>query len=156
MNWTTQARAQGPAIVILLVGMFMFWQATLLKVGTPSSPGPGLFPLGLSGALTVLGVALLLEGRGTTGDAAPATGATQMGYRSIAIVLGLVLALALTVETLGFVIAGAVLTCALLRLAGRDWRSTFIIGISASVLSYLLFDYALKVPLPRGLLDGLF
>ncbi|MHB1131426.1 MAG: tripartite tricarboxylate transporter TctB family protein [Chloroflexota bacterium] len=157
MLWTNQARTQAVAAsVLLLFGLFMLWQAFLLKVGTPNTPGPGFFPVILSVVLLLLSLGLVFQAR-ENGAAitAPSGGATSMHYREIAAVLGLVLLLALIIEPVGYVIGSAIVTCALLKMAGRTWRASLIIGLLATVLSFFLFDYALGVPLPKGVLDGL-
>lgn len=143
------------AVAILLFGLFMFWQATLLKIGTPSAPGPSFFTLGLSAVLAVLGAGLAFEARSAVASETPGADRPREGYLKITLVLGLLLVQALVFEPLGYLPSAALITCTLLRLAGRGWVSTLVIGLAATVVSHLLFSTALGVPLPRGILDGL-
>ncbi len=62
---------------------------------------------------------------------------------------------ALLFETLGFIIATAVVTVLIGRLFGGGWGKMIIGGIAMGVLFFLLFDRALDVVLPLGPLEFL-
>jgi putative tricarboxylic transport membrane protein len=141
------------ASVLLAFGLFAVWQASLLKVGSATSPGPGFFPLVLGIALALLAAALV--GQAWRAGAAPASVEPTSDYKTIAGVLVLILIASLLLEPVGYVPTMIVLTAALLKLAGRGWKATLVIAVVAAVASYLLFDRGLGVPLPQGLLDGL-
>jgi putative tricarboxylic transport membrane protein len=62
---------------------------------------------------------------------------------------------ALLFETLGFVIATALVTVLIGRLFGGGWVRMIIGGVAMGVLFFLLFDRALDVVLPLGPLEFL-
>ncbi|WP_323018907.1 tripartite tricarboxylate transporter TctB family protein [Castellaniella sp.] len=62
---------------------------------------------------------------------------------------------ALLFETLGFIIATAIITVVIGRLFGGPWIKMTIAGIVMGVLFFLLFDRALDVVLPLGPLEFL-
>jgi len=156
MTGTTQVRAQvAAAVALLLFGLFICWQSTQLKVGSPTSPGPGLFPLGLGCTLSILAIVLIVQARMGSATKAPSEDESPADYRTIALVLGLLLISALLFEPLGYLLTMTILTGALLRLAGRGWASTLLITVISVLASYWLFKDALGVPLPQGILGEL-
>lgn len=67
----------------------------------------------------------------------------------------LLLVFAATFESLGFILSSALIGIPMARLYGGRWLpSTVIVGLM-SIALYLLFDRAMDVPLPLGLLDVL-
>ena len=62
---------------------------------------------------------------------------------------------AMLFETLGFIIATAIVTVLIGRLFGGSWGKMIIGGIVMGVLFFLLFDRALDVVLPLGPLEFL-
>lgn len=58
-------------------------------------------------------------------------------------------------ESLGFIPASALFGIAMARLYGGSWAISAITGVLLAVGLYALFDKALDVPLPLGILAGL-
>jgi putative tricarboxylic transport membrane protein len=67
----------------------------------------------------------------------------------------LLLVFAGTFETLGFIISSILIGIPMARLYGGRWLPSIVIISLMSVGLYLLFDIAMDVPLPLGLLDVL-
>ena len=67
----------------------------------------------------------------------------------------LLLVFAGTFETLGFIISSILIGIPMARLYGGRWLPSIVIISLMSVGLYLLFDKAMDVPLPLGLLDVL-
>jgi putative tricarboxylic transport membrane protein len=62
---------------------------------------------------------------------------------------------AMLFETLGFILATAIVTVLIGRLFGGTWGKLAISGVLMGVLFFLLFDRALDVVLPLGPLESL-
>ena len=60
-----------------------------------------------------------------------------------------------TFETLGFILSSVLIGIPMARLYGGRWLPSIVIISLMSVGLYLLFDIAMDVPLPLGLLDVL-
>ena len=58
-------------------------------------------------------------------------------------------------ELLGFIPASILFAIAMARLYEGSWKVSVIAGVALSVGLYLLFDKALDVPLPLGILAAL-
>jgi len=69
--------------------------------------------------------------------------------------IALLLVYAALFENLGFLISSTLFGFFIARLYGARWLQCAVTGVIASIGLYLLFDYALDVPLPRGVLEFL-
>jgi len=114
-----------------------------LDLGTPARMQAGFFPMGLSIILLVLGGIVLLRSF-VQGDAPVGT----IDPRPLIAVLAGVIVFSLTLERLGFALAG-VLLVVIGRLAGDRFRplevgvlALLLVGVSAAI-----FLYSLKLPL---------
>jgi hypothetical protein len=133
----------------LALGIWAMIGAYRLHVGTIAEPQPGFFPFlggvtlaALSGIL--LSQALLGRGKGT--------GAFGAVWRPIAMILGLVFYVAI-LDSVGYIIATIVLSLILLRALGtKTWWVFVVAALCITFGSYILFDRALGVTLPRGLI----
>ena len=73
----------------------------------------------------------------------------------IAVCVVLLLIIAGTFEPLGFILSSILIGIPMARLYGGRWMPSVVIISVMSVGLYLLFDKAMDVPLPLGLLDVL-
>lgn len=145
-------------------------------------PGPGLFPMMIGGFLVVLGATLILTtllrrrrpdvadeplpqpaAVDAQADAQPdgaelvSTDAGAEGPRrwvNGAVVLGAVLFYALAASTLGFLITMTVVVGAILLVLRTRWWVALLTGVVTSLALWGLFEQALLVQLPDGLLKG--
>ena len=73
----------------------------------------------------------------------------------IGLCTGLLLVFAATFESLGFILSSTLIGIPMARLYGGRWLPSAVIVGLMSIALYLLFDRAMDVPLPLGLLDVL-
>lgn len=73
----------------------------------------------------------------------------------IGLCTALLLVFAATFESLGFILSSALIGIPMARLYGGRWLPSAVIVGLMSIALYLLFDRAMDVPLPLGLLDVL-
>ena len=143
--------AGGPAyqvvssLVVLAFGVAAAVLAYGYGLGSLRRPGPGLWPFAVSILIIVLAVILLVVGRHLD-DAEKFTRASLLVVVGAAtfVVLGFLL------PAIGFEIPAVLLGIVWLRfLGGESWRSTIVISVATTAAFYLLFLYALSVPLPH-------
>ena len=116
--------------------------------------GPRAFPLLMLG---LMGIALLyLLIRPTrivhTEDEPPLDRET---LTKIGICIALLLVFAGLFEPLGFILSSILIGIPMARLYGGRWMPSVVVVVAMSVALYLLFDKAMDVPLPLGLLSVL-
>jgi len=133
------------AVVVLVLGAVAAWLAHGYGLGSLRRPGPGLWPFAVSVLIVVLGVVLLLRGRGLD-DAEKFTRSSLLVLVGAASFLGL----GVLLPVVGFEIPAVLLCIVWLRfLGGESWRSTIVISVLTTAAFYLLFLYALSIPLPH-------
>lgn len=141
----------GMGICFLGVGIGFTIGAIQLQIGKPTEPQPGFFPFLDGVILIVLSALFLFQARfGRTGE----TRAFGKLWSPGIVVLGLILYVA-SLETLGYIIATALLSAVILRVLETKFRVLFPVSLLLAVGSYILFDRLLGVTLPGGLLAQL-
>lgn len=133
------------ALVVVALGATAGFLAYGYGLGSLRRPGPGLWPLVVSALIVVLGVVLLVAGR-TLDDAEKFTRSSLLVLAGGATFLGL----GVLLPTIGFEIPSVLLGIVWLRfLGGESWRSTVVVSLATTAAFYVLFLYALKIPLPH-------
>jgi hypothetical protein len=137
----------------VLSGLYLL-ETTRYSLGTLAQPGPGLFPLMVSGILLLGFVGMGIEALASASKAKVAwpTGAAR---RRVAAIASSCAAYAFSLPYLGHLIAGSLLALAVLHvMALRSWTVKVILSAGIGVGSYVLFGMVLGVPFPRGILFG--
>jgi len=133
------------ALVVLVIGIGGAVLAYGYGLGSLRRPGPGLWPFAVSVLIAVLAIVLLVVGRHLD-DAEKFTRASLLVLIGGATFIGL----GLLLPIIGFEIPAILLGIVWLRfLGGESWRSTIVISVATTAAFYLLFLYALKIPLPH-------
>lgn len=133
------------ALVAIAIGLAGVFLANSYGLGTPRAPGPGLWPFVISLLITVLGVVLLVVGRGLQDS-------EVFSRSSVLPVIGLLtfLAMAYLMPIIGFEIPSLLMCFVWLKwLGGESWRSSIVISVATVAAFYLLFLYGLRIPLPH-------
>jgi putative tricarboxylic transport membrane protein len=134
------------ALLIVLAAL-VFWSAQSLVIPFAADPlGPKGFPSAVAVILAACG-AMLLPGRGL-----PFAWPERRAAPFLLIVV--MVAYALLLETLGFILATAGLAIGVALLFGaRPWLA-LVTGVITSVALWALFDKLLDLPLPKGFLGA--
>ena len=133
----------------ILIGALVLSMSDDLPFGTLASPGAGMMPKLVIGAMLVFGLILLARARGSPAFAAIAWDDFPHAVRLIAITAACV-----AVYTwLGFIITMSLLlfglTCVVER---KPIISAALFSLGVTGFAYGLFRVALKSPLPQGVL----
>ena len=133
------------ALVALAIGVGGAVLAYGYGLGSLQEPGPGLWPFVLCVVITALSLILLVTCRRLTDSEA-------FTRSSVLPLIGLItfIAFGLLMPVIGFEIPALVLSVIWLRFLGHEsWRSTIVISVLTTAVFYLLFLYALGIPLPH-------
>jgi putative tricarboxylic transport membrane protein len=149
---------------LLLVGLFLAIHSTDLRIWSRSGPGAGFFPLIIGLIICLLSLILLSQyilskrvrdKTKTSSRIAPPeqerpTLIKVYSYALLMVLYGLLM------ESVGFLIMTFLFLFIVLKYTERQgWRRTLRIGSISTVVSYLLFEYFLGVPLPVGFMKNL-
>jgi hypothetical protein len=133
------------AAAVVALGAAGLVGAISLGAGSPAAPGPGTWPLIVSGVLIILGLALAVRGR-HSGPAERFTRGSLLVVAAVAAMAGYVTVIA----TIGFEIPTLLLAFVWLRfLGGESWRVSVLTSLGVVVAFYLLFVGALDVTIPH-------
>ncbi len=141
------------ALVFFFVGVFAGFEGYRLDPGTLSDPGAGFFAFYLGIILSLLSIPLFFKGvrASLAGDRNPVGRPGR--WKRLLFAVALFVSYAFTLKSLGFVICSFVSLILLFRVVeGRSWRTTLIISMVCTVVSYFVFATYLGVPLPKGVL----
>ena len=116
--------------------------------------GPRAFPL-LMLALMALGLIYMIFRPSPVVHSEEDPQLDRQTLTKIGLCVLLLLVFAGTFEPLGFILSSALVGIPMARLYGGRWLPSIVIISLMSVALYLLFDKAMDVPLPLGLLDVL-
>jgi hypothetical protein len=133
------------AAVLVALGVVTFVASLALGVGSAARPGPGTWPMIVSGILTALGLVLAGLARRT----ADASRFTRSGLLVLAAVASMVVFVAL-LGTVGFEIPAALLAFVWMRfLGGEGWWTAALTSLATVAVFYALFVGLLTVPIPH-------
>lgn len=138
-------RLLGAACVALALGMALAARPYAAQFSYEPI-GPRAFPLVLAGLLAAAGLWLLLR------PAAKAAGTRPLPLLAIGACWLTLMLYAVLFQRLGFVIATALLSVPVAQAFGGTWRQGIATGVGLGLGLYLLFDKALDVVLPLGLM----
>lgn len=146
------------AAALVLVGgavAYLIGARRLVSPAMGDPLGPSAFPLLLGAALLLLAILLLLFPPAPSGEPPPPAGAGLARLGRPGLVMGLLLANALTMEWLGYALSTfAFLLGTLTVLGERFWPRGLLYSLAFTAGLYLLFARALHLTLPVGTLFG--
>ncbi|MDQ0218160.1 hypothetical protein J2S21_001254 [Peribacillus cavernae] len=134
-------------LVILLFASIIFWQSLEYVYYTDTGPGPGFFPLWLSGGLAVVSLIYIITSIKKDGILLSEIIPRGEGARNILSLLAGTLFLLLTINYIGFVLAASILLfCLLVRF--YRWYLGLGISLVVSLCLFFIFYTLLGIPLP--------
>ncbi len=131
-------------ILLTVLGTFAAWHAyQTYDIGELNRMGPGYFPVALGSLLAVLGLLIAIPAWFRQGEP------IRVEWRTLALVAASIAIFALTLKTLGLVVA-TVLAVLASTLADREisWRARAMVAAGVALVTYLVFSLGLGMILP--------
>ena len=148
MNVKTSDRWNG--VFWLIMSIFICVESYRLGLGSYHSPGAGFLPFWTGVILATLSVLLFILTWGAQEQGSVFAEKTQ--WRSIVLALALMLAYALVIEKLGFVISTLLFVAALLRFVEhKSWSAAGATALITALATYVVFELWLQSQLPPGI-----
>ena len=142
----------------LLFSVVMGQQAFRLPMGVMRDPGAGFFPLMIALVTCLLAILALAEAlrdkQEPTAAKAEASGSTErFRWWNIAVILAALIAYALTLTTVGFLVNTFLFMLLLLKvIEPQAWTKSLVAAGITAVVSELFFNGLLNAQIPKGLL----
>ncbi|MFN3526029.1 MAG: tripartite tricarboxylate transporter TctB family protein [Paracoccus sp. (in: a-proteobacteria)] len=150
-------------VLLMGLGLFMLWQASQFPSFGGQPYGAALLPRLLAGGFVLGGGLLILRDLLARRHAAAAAGPwvalepelrQGTGMAALLVVLGNVLAQIWLAPRLGYLPVSVLGLAALFAVLRLRPLSALLLAVGASAACWWLFAVLLRVPLPRGLMDG--
>lgn len=142
------------AAIFIVIGVVAFYLALDYRAGTLHRMGPGLFPLMVSGILTVIGIALGIQSlaalrRREAANDAPSLIPGFATVRALLFVMLSLLAFAVLVRPAGLFIATATLVFLSTRAEpGRSAVRSLFLSVVVASIAAVIFVYGIGLPIP--------
>jgi putative tricarboxylic transport membrane protein len=133
-------------IFILLFALLFFLQSLAFPYIGPLGPGPGFFPVWLSGILFILAILYIIESiKGANASEEPVP--DKKALKNIVFIVACMIVFAVMLPYAGFVLSGTVFLFLLLYREYR-WYANLGISFGISFFTFWLFGSVLGVALP--------
>ena len=146
-----------PALIWIIIGLVVMIVSYQMSLGTLHTPGPGMLPFILGSLLVILSLSISIKSltlfKKTSSGNSEAGIWAEIEFKNILIIVVSLVAYALMLEKIGFLITAFLFLFVLFSLFdSRRWF--FALGASLLTVSitYTLFVLVLQVELPSGLL----
>ncbi len=140
------------SILVFFSGGFVFAYAfTFPRMEGTNYPGPGFFPKVVGFSLMVLSLILIIKNvREKAWPHVPHLREKKREFVNIFSVIASVLFYIYLSDYLGFLLTVSIIMVGLMLLLKVPLKKSLYLGIGATVITYLLFNRLLAVPLPGG------
>ncbi len=147
------------SIVWLVVSVAIIGGSSSYALGTLSSPGPGFLPL--TCGIIMAGLSLVVYVQAVWKAKKDAEKRPESFWTSrwpkLAAALFILLAYSFLLEIFGYVLMTFIFLLFVLKVVEpTPWRTALTEAVLATVISYVVLELWLKVPLPRGFLPKFF
>jgi putative tricarboxylic transport membrane protein len=147
------------ALVLLALATAMAVGAYIFPPMPGQAFGPKLFPNIVAAGFVLCAIALMIravKSKTITISWVRPEWWNEPGRRgNLAILLGSIVAYTLLVERAGYLLTTFALLVVLMKRLGASWRATLLASLLGTAVTYIMFAYWLRVPLPPGFLSGI-
>ena len=148
-------RDEGSSLLWLGVAVLICIGSLQLSLGSVNNPGPGFFPFGAGLILGILSAVVFIQTRRAASpvkEGQSSVSTSPASARKIFLATVALLAYAVGMEYLGFLISTFVFLAFLLRMIEpQRWSVVLLESFLASGICYFIFQVWLRVELPRGI-----
>lgn len=135
--------------LFLLSAFYLGYSLSHYQLGTIRMPKEGFMPMIVGVAATLISAFLTVQSFMDKGDAQNVK--FNISWKKFFLLVGLSLAYALLLNTIGYTVCSFLFLFAVLKIAGVEgWQKPLIISVIAAVAFWLIFKVALGVMLPTG------
>ena len=144
------------SLLLILFAVLIGFESRKYPLGTIDNPGPGFLPLIVGVVMAIMAIALAMRvWKNGTAKVHRPFWPEKEGLSKVFLTFVAILLFTALLEITGYMMNIFFLFLILLRPIGRQkWIWSISISMGATLVSYLLFDKWLMIPLPRGIWFG--
>jgi len=134
-------------LIFVLVGVAFAWGSMSYRFGSSAQPGPAYFPFFLGVLLALMGGMVLFKALSIESDGGDPIG--KIAWKPLLIIVAAIIVFGLALPRLGLVLTLPILVT-MSALAGNQfrWRDALLNSLVLTAMSWVLFVWGLKLPLP--------
>ena len=137
----------------LLFSLITCIESYRLRLGEIDKPGPGFFPFSVGLVMLGLSLAALFQSAGKKSDTENKVREEPLRWWNIVIILAAILAYALTIETVGFLVDTFLFVFIMLKvIEPQTWKKSILVGLITAVAANLVFNVIFRAQIPSGIL----
>lgn len=149
------------AVVMAVFSLYLMWKSTELPIGwdPETGPGGGAFPFWLAAGMLVCCIWIMVRWwrRASPPSQSDAPFMDREGLRNFIIGAGSLTAMIGLIHVIGMYLSVPLFLIFYLRfVGGHSWRLTGSVSGLTPVITFLFFEIALKIELPKGIAGDLF
>ena len=142
------------SISLILFSIFICFFSYQISIGSLRAPGSGFFPFFLGVILALLSLANLAKAiaKSKKGEEKREAPGTEISWKNIILVLIALFSYPMLLDIVGFLPTTFLFTACFLRfIEPQRWTVVLGLGGGIAVVSYLIFQYWLKIQFPSGI-----
>ena len=137
----------------ILFSLIVCTESLRIKLGAINNPGPGFFPFCAGFVLLILSVIALVQSLRKKAEAGKKAGEEPFRWWNIVIILATIVAYALSLDTIGFLINTFLFMCILLKVVEpQSWKTAILGGVITAVAANIVFNVLFQAQIPSGIL----
>jgi putative tricarboxylic transport membrane protein len=136
--------------LILVFACVLFGNSLSYEYYSKYGPGPGMFPLWLSGSLIVLSLIHIGQSMKKTLDFVPMLFPKGKELTNVLEIIGSIILFIIIAPFAGYIVANIVLLI-ILFMRKYKWYWGVAISIGVTLVLFVVFQFILQVPLPVGI-----
>ncbi len=139
--------------ILALLGLFILYASSLIRVGVERALSPRAFPSGIGFLILLCGVGLAVKAWRFRGEDPVIHWPDRRGVRVIAVNLILLALYIVLMNPLGLPLSTFVyVTCSIWYLKPEKWITAIVTGAISGIISYYVFMELLQLSFPMGFL----
>ena len=139
-----------PALAFLAIGIVAFIAVVRLPFGTIHEPDTAFFPMIITIVIITLSLVLLAKSYAAKGGRQGRLWNDR--WQKLIPACAALVVYAFLLKPLGYVVCTLLILILFARLEKCSWKATVLVSFLCTFISYAVFEWYLKSPLPQGIL----
>jgi putative tricarboxylic transport membrane protein len=142
--------------LFFILGLFLGFKSMQHPIWSSFGPDEGFFPFTIAILIIALSLALIIKSFISNRHQKKEELLEKKEIKSVNIFrvssyAAMMTLVGFLIESIGFLVSSTLFMIIILKyVEGKSWKITILVGFGTIIVSYLIFVYFLRVPLPKG------